>query len=185
MSRTVAKPIFDSEPVEIAVSNPLPECKPMDIIVDDSDDDDSSIEVLSLNMDRPMFPDQAAAWEYIESFGVKDLSQRRNRYNCSTESVDAWSADMNRLTPTNKQTFINYYRVLFQDLERVFTEKEVWSKLARTLNTTGQQSLIMHIVIRGKTFYNSILDDPLFAGYLVNANIGLDEFKTFSNVVPL
>jgi len=181
-ARTIAQPIFDSEPAEIAISNPLPKCKPLDIVFDDSDD--SSIEEIPINLNRPRFIIESDMWTWIAEFNIKDNSQKRYRYD-TDNSVSQFTTEYAKLTNINKKSFAEFYRPVYKVLTDTFNKKQVWDKLERKLNQDEQQSLLVHIIMRGKSFYDSIKNDPLFAGYLVHKNRQNDEFTTFSNFVNI
>ena len=73
--------------------------------------------------------------------------------------------------------FKMYFDTKYKDLSDRLSSKGVLPKLARQLGHTEKKFLLSHVIFRGKTFYTTILEDPFFIGYLVNASSAGDEFQ--------
>jgi len=182
MSRSIAKPIFSADDVVEEISNPLPKCAPIDIDMDDSDD--STIEELPLDLNRPLFTTEKAVWDFIERQDVKDRSQRRNRWD-NNQTPQIFTNEYNNLSELNKKGFSTYYKEIFAEIYKVFSKNNVWGKLERVLDSYERSSLLLHVIMRGQTLYNTILTDPLFVGYMVAKQKNNDEFTTYKEFVAL
>jgi len=183
MSRSIAKPIFSAEDLVDEIYKPLPKCIPVDITMDDSED--STIEEIPLDLNRPLFTTEEEVWNYIELLDIKDKSQRKYRMSSIDQTPQKFTNEYNILSESNKQKFSIYYKPIFNELDNVFSKNNVWTKLERTLNSFERSSLILHIIMRGQTLYNTIMTDPLFVGYMVAKIPQNDEFTTYKNLVAL
>lgn len=172
--RKPTPPIFDTDDLNQVpdIINPLPKLQPMDIQVGDSDDDSSSsFEEITLNpIDKPTLADVDKFWEFIAKFGWQDkprLTQTiKNRVTTS----------FGQLNQINKDTFNKHIKNFKKKLNRVIKSKKLYDKFSRKLGYVEMENLLLHVIMRGQSFYETILDDPSPIGYLVGKTAADDEF---------
>lgn len=176
--RVLAKPIYEASRTEVVVAKPLPVCAPMDIVIgeNNSDDDDSSIEDVTLNIsDGETVKTENDYWTFISTFKWCDKSALRGSttFNSLMSNVSTLTKD---LGTASKTSVTKFNKMFVTKLEETFAQKNVLSKLERTLTTVEARSLAAHIVFRGKNFYETIISDIFFVGYLVGKTPESDEF---------
>lgn len=170
--RTVAQPIFDAEEEKIVVAQPLPQCTPVDVVVDNDDD---SIEEIELNVegDTNIIANEDEFWAYVKDLKWSDAIQNPR---ANGKVIDHGHKHITDLSPKSFQSFIKYFNLKLTDLDTLLTLRGVFPKLERQLDEQTKKYLLSHIVFRGKTFYKSIIEDPFFIGYLVGKSETSDEF---------
>lgn len=178
--RKPAPPIFNTDeidPVVEVVSNPLPKMEPMDIQIGDSDDDSSSssFEEITLNPgEKASMTSKVIFWEFIAELGWQDRPRMtqtiRNRV----------STKYSGLNTSNKDAFQTHIKYFSKKLNRAIERKKLIDKFSRKLNNQELSSLLQHVIMRGESFYNTIIDDPSPVGYLVGATSSADEFVSFN-----
>jgi len=170
--RPIVQPIFDL--TEETVARPLPQCAPVDVVVGDSDDDDSIEEIeLNVNMDLDIITSDTEFWNYIKNFKWVDATSN-SRDN--KKIVSACSKWISELTKKSFQSFRVYFDNKYVILGELLISRGVFPKLERTLNSKETRYLLNHIILRGEEFYNTIIQDPFFVGYLVGKTAASDEF---------
>ncbi len=169
MSRRICKPIYESDELVI-MSNPLPICKPLDIVIDDSDDSD--VEDIELKVNESILATEVEFWAFISEIRWTDKTARTN----TGALINTLNSHINKLSKKSFDDFRKHVEYYSDSLAEIFETHKVFQKLERSLDKKQQELLIRHIVLRGQQFYNTILSDPLFVGYLVRKVPTMDEF---------
>lgn len=175
MQRKPAPPIFDTDDitnVHEIISNPLPKLVPMDITVGDSDDDSSSsFEEITLNpVNKPTMENVNEFWAFIAKLGWQDKPRFTQTIRNRVEK------DYAQLNPANKAAFNTHVRYFKGELNKAIERKNLYDKFARKLNYIYYERLLLHVIMRGQSFYNTIVGDPSPIGYLIGATETSDEF---------
>jgi hypothetical protein len=173
IKRALAKPIYNSKNAPVEVAKPLV-CAPVDIVIDGDDDDDSSIEEVTLNVTGNVIRNVDDYWTYISSLKWADRGNykhlKSNALRLTGELTDADRISIGAYNSDHRDALIT-----------AFNSKKIFANLERTLNDNEKLSLIVHVIFRGKHFYATVLEDPLFIGYLVGKTKQQDEFVHLNN----
>lgn len=166
--RKPAPPIFDTDEPAVPISNPLPKVPPIDIKIGDSDDDSSFEEILLMPSSKPALQDISKFWELISSFGWKDKPQ------LTTKIRNAVSDKYAQLSEADRTAFDSHVKTLRMALDKSIKTKQLYDKFSRKLQPGEIFALLIHVIFRGKEFYESMVRDPSPIGYLVGV---VDEFE--------
>lgn len=169
-TRQVCKPIFS---VEKKIETPLKIYKTneaVDIVVIDDKAEDPVVDIefnFSCNKDNLATPEKF--WKFIDEIGWKDRSQGGNDH--------LFSVDLNQ---ASLKSFKNHFWKYFNDLKKVFEEKNIFDSLERELDDDDQNALISHIIAKGQIYYATIMKEPYFSGALVGKTYSDDDFDDFA-----
>jgi len=168
--RTIAEPIFETNDYIVVVTNPLPTPAPIDIVINTEE----PFEEITLNVQGPkdIIDDDDGFWSFISSLRWADIMNRRPNSEISKRGHKLIS----ELNEISFKTFIDHFNGYKLELYTEFNDNGVFTKLERNLTNDEETYLMSHIIFRGKTFYDSIMADPIFAGYLVGKTAAADEF---------
>lgn len=169
--RTIAPPIFEANDDVIVVTNPLPTPAPIDIVINNNDEPFEEI-TLNVSSGNDIIAGDEGFWSFISSLRWADIVNRAPNSEIGKRGHQLVS-DLNE--PSFK-TFLLIFTQYKQELFDEFESGGVFGKLERELTNDEKTYLISHIIFRGKTFYESIYAEPIFAGYLVGKTSATDEF---------
>lgn len=168
--RTIAQPIFEANNDLIFVTNPLPVPTPIDIVINNTEE---PFEEITLNVgERDTIDDESGFWSFISSLRWTDVMNRQP----NTEISKRLHKLVSELNEKSFKTFIYHFNGYKLKLYTKFNDNEVFAKLERDLTDDEETYLMSHIIFRGEIFYDSIMGDPIFAGYLVGKTAADDEF---------
>jgi hypothetical protein len=174
--RKPAPPIFDTDTLEnkldILPAKPLPKIEPIDIQISDSEDS-SSYEEITLNpKDSFSMTDINNVWEFIEKIGWSDKPR------LTTVIKNRAITNFSQLNDANQRAFQVHIKNKKKKLDKAIHRKKLYEKFARKLTKDEIELFLLHIILRGKSFYETILDDPSPIGYLVGDTSNKDEFMS-------
>jgi len=169
--RTIAPPIFEANDDLIVITNPLPVPTPIDIVINNTEEPFEEI-TLNVKGDNDTIDDEAGFWSFISSLRWADIMNRQPNSEISKRGHKLVS----ELNEISFKTFLSYFNEHKNYLLTEFNDHDVFSKLERDLMDHEKTYLLSHIIFRGKSFYDSILAEPIFAGYLVGKTTATDEF---------
>jgi hypothetical protein len=176
--RKPAPPIFDTEEVHISetIVNPLPKIQPIDIQMEDSDDDSSSsFEEITLNPIVSGTSNVEDFWAFIAKIGW--LDKPRLTQTIKNRVITNYS----QLNSSNKEVFNKHIAYFKNKLNKVIKSKKLHDKFSRKLNYAENEYLLLHVIMRGRSFYETIIEDPSPIGYLIGKTAVDDEF-VFGNI---
>lgn len=169
--RTIAQPIFEANDDIVVVTNPLPTPAPIDIVINHTEEPFEEI-TLNVQGDKDTINDESGFWAFISSLRWADIVNRQSNSEISKRGHKLVS----ELNEVSFATFLEYFNDYKKELFDEFVNHEIFEKLERELTGDERTYLLSHIIFRGKSFYENILADPIFAGYLVGKTAAADEF---------
>lgn len=95
--------------------------------------------------------------------------------DCQTYRIRLLSYDTTR----RKFLFIREFLPILMDDLKATIQNQSDTKLFDTLNPSQQKMLLSHIIAKGKKFYDSIIDCPDIANYLIEGDLYMDFNQIF------
>lgn len=170
--RKPAPPIFDIDelPSVYTVSNPLPKINPIDIVLSD-DEESSSFEEIAFNIqEKPNLANVDEFWTFISKMDWQD------RPLLTINIRDRVKNSFSQLTNKDKFDFIEHIKNFKNKLSEAINNKKLYDKFHRKLNDEEKNLLLVHVIMRGKNFYETMVADPSPVGYLIGKTSTTDEF---------